>query len=412
MLTSSRYLIVYPNPTRGDSADVPRDLGALVAAVEQSAMYGQGTLAARPTSSGGSPGIQGRFYMATDLTPHVLYYDFGTGWDSVGAIAAGSIGTTQLADRSVTTIKIALDAVTSAELATNAVDTVAIQDGAVTSAKIASSLFPSGGAGAATEAFRALGTTAGTAVAGNDSRLSDQRVPTDNSVTTVKLQDSSVTSAKIVDGTIVDADISAAAAIAPSKISGTAVITTDSRLAMARIGVLSARPAANTVAAGTHYFATDQVADYISDGSAWTRTTTPAGIIAMTALSTAASGWILLQGQSWPSTTGIYADLFALFGAAVLPDFRRYVPAGWSSGDPDFGTLMAAVGAASATLSAAQLAHHHSVVVPSEGMPDMGTADFPGGADGTYNTGGVIDDARSAVSLIQPTRVVNFQAKL
>ncbi|OOL31206.1 hypothetical protein GQ85_15095 [Rhodococcus rhodochrous] len=53
-----------------------------------------------------------------------------------------------------------------------------------------------------------LGTTAGTACAGNDARLADQRVPTDNSVT----------SAKIVDGTIVDGDISASAGIALSKL--------------------------------------------------------------------------------------------------------------------------------------------------------------------------------------------------
>jgi len=58
----------------------------------------------------------------------------------------------------------------------------------------------------------------------SDSRLSDNRTPTDNSVT----------SAKIVDGTIVNADINATAAIDPSKISGTAVIDSDSRLTNSR----------------------------------------------------------------------------------------------------------------------------------------------------------------------------------
>jgi hypothetical protein len=53
-----------------------------------------------------------------------------------------------------------------------------------------------------------------------DSRLSDQRVPTDNSVT----------SAKIVDGAILNIDINASAAIDPAKIAGTAVVTADSRL--------------------------------------------------------------------------------------------------------------------------------------------------------------------------------------
>lgn len=88
----------------------------------------------------------------------------------------------------------------------------------------------------------ALTKIAGTAVATGDSRLSDQRTPLDNSVT----------SAKIVDGAIVDADVNAAAAIAksklaalaivdadvstisPGKITGTAVITSDSRLSDAR----------------------------------------------------------------------------------------------------------------------------------------------------------------------------------
>ena len=58
----------------------------------------------------------------------------------------------------------------------------------------------------------------------SDARLSDQRTPLDNSVT----------SAKIVNGTIVDEDINASAAIAPSKISGTAVVDSDARLTNAR----------------------------------------------------------------------------------------------------------------------------------------------------------------------------------
>jgi hypothetical protein len=68
-------------------------------------------------------------------------------------------------------------------------------DGSVTDAKIVA-----GG----------LSTTAitGTAVVTGDSRLSDQRTPLDNSVT----------SAKIVDGTIVNADISTSAAVAFSKL--------------------------------------------------------------------------------------------------------------------------------------------------------------------------------------------------
>jgi len=63
-------------------------------------------------------------------------------------------------------------------------------------------------------------------------KIADVNVTTgkiaDSAVTTAKLNDSSVTSAKIVDGTIVNADISSSAAIAASKISGTAATLTGS----------------------------------------------------------------------------------------------------------------------------------------------------------------------------------------
>lgn len=57
-------------------------------------------------------------------------------------------------------------------------DTRTPTDGSVTAAKVAGSLKPSGTAAAGTEALRALGTSASTAAAGNDSRLSDARTPT------------------------------------------------------------------------------------------------------------------------------------------------------------------------------------------------------------------------------------------
>jgi len=65
----------------------------------------------------------------------------------------------------------------------------------------------------------------GTAVITTDSRLSDARTPTDGSVTTAKIADSAITSAKIADGTIVNADINASAAIALSKLAAGALPT-------------------------------------------------------------------------------------------------------------------------------------------------------------------------------------------
>lgn len=71
-------------------------------------------------------------------------------------------------------------------------------DRSVTGAKVADALKPSAGAAAGTEALRALGRTASTAAAGDDSRLSDQRVPTDASVTLAKMAADSVDASKIL----------------------------------------------------------------------------------------------------------------------------------------------------------------------------------------------------------------------
>jgi len=181
LLTSSRRGIVYPNTTRVDSADVPRDFLSMVNALEVDMIYGQGTLAARPTSTVGTPGIQGRMYMATDQTPHALYYDYGTGWDSIGS------------------------------------------------------------------------------------------------------------------GTI--------------------------------FGTRASRPAAASANTGLFYWATDQLALYLSDGSAWQRQGIQAGDLC-DALESSRSGYIIPVGQTWASaggTTGPNADLFAKWGTAYptnLPDLQ------------------------------------------------------------------------------------------
>lgn len=70
------------------------------------------------------------------------------------------------------------------------------------------------------------GTTAGQVVQATDARLSDTRTPTDNSVSTAKIQDGAVTAIKISDGVITDAKIAAAnkdglAAVASMRTLGT-----------------------------------------------------------------------------------------------------------------------------------------------------------------------------------------------
>lgn len=69
---------------------------------------------------------------------------------------------------------------------------IVIPAGSVDAAAIAASLKPSGSAAAGTEALRALGTSASTAAAGNDSRLSDTRTPTDATVSPAKLTEATL----------------------------------------------------------------------------------------------------------------------------------------------------------------------------------------------------------------------------
>lgn len=103
-----------------------------------------------------------------------------------------------------------------------------------------------------------------------------------------------------------------------------------------RIGLYSARPVANSVPAGTSYYATDKDVPYISDGSAWFREDTAPGDIFVTLNTSAATGRVLLQGQTI-SRTGLNDELFAKWGTAYntggeagtdfrLPDMRGRVP--------------------------------------------------------------------------------------
>src|SRR5215471_9096020 len=97
-----------PYPTLSSPADVPADILALVNSLDSRAViFSQGTLSARPVSTTGTPGIAGRLYLQTDVTPVHLHVDTGTGWVDVGPAPAfvvgdGTITTAKLADLSVT----------------------------------------------------------------------------------------------------------------------------------------------------------------------------------------------------------------------------------------------------------------------------------------------------------------------
>lgn len=89
--------------------------------------------------------------------------------------------------------------------------------------------------------------------------------------------------------------------------------------------LLSNRPAASGVQSGIKFYATDQDVEYVASGSSWLRTGLHPGDLIHTLNSVADTGRIFYQGQAWPGTTGIYADLFAKIGGAfptTLPDMR------------------------------------------------------------------------------------------
>ena len=153
--------------------------------------------------------------------------------DRTIGIAAGGVGTTELAN----------DAVTSAKIADGTIATADIANGAVTDAKLAGSISPSKVTGTAVVEARQV--IAGTGLTGGGTLAADRTISiaaggvgttqlADDAVTTGKIAagavgtsdiaDSAVTSAKIADGTIVNGDVNAAAAIDPSKIAGTAVV--------------------------------------------------------------------------------------------------------------------------------------------------------------------------------------------
>jgi hypothetical protein len=98
--------------------------------------------------------------------------------------------------------------------------------------------------------------------------------------------------------------------------------------ATSQAGLLSARPAATSVVSGYRFFATDQVVDFVSDGTNWIRTGVPAGTTVDWFKPDAAvpNGWTLYDGSNLPASTGIYADLYAHLGNSLTkPDTRGRV---------------------------------------------------------------------------------------
>jgi hypothetical protein len=73
--------LALPYPVGTSAFTVAADLQALAEKLDVAAVYDQGTLANRPTSTAGTPGVRGRFYFATDAGPAgTLFLDTGTAW--------------------------------------------------------------------------------------------------------------------------------------------------------------------------------------------------------------------------------------------------------------------------------------------------------------------------------------------
>lgn len=162
-------------------------------------------------------------------------------------------------------------------------------------------------------------------------------------------------------------------------------------------GTLAQRPAANSVRAGSFYYATDQVALYRSDGTAaWTRVTEAAGKCSLIFTDTADPGHILVTGQAWPGTTGIYADLYAKWSGkypTALPDplGRSLVVKGTH---PDVDQIGDNDGLAAA---ARRVRHKHTVNDPGHRHTmhgqNEGTLDGNNGVGGVATTADGIDSA-------------------
>ena len=125
---TARWGLRYPELT--DNADGPLAFKNLASDLDNVAMDDQGTVATMPPSTAQTPGRKGRYWFATDQS--ILYRDNGSGWDPITSSAP--------------------------------------VDGEAT--------VPS---------LRTLGSGGHQACAGNDPRLSDQRIPLDQSVTKPKL---------------------------------------------------------------------------------------------------------------------------------------------------------------------------------------------------------------------------------
>jgi hypothetical protein len=115
-------------------------------------------------------------------------------------------------------------------------------------------------------------------------------------------------------------------------------VTGTDRFSANLAGTLAERPDAADVVANTHFYATDQRAEYIESNDNWIRVTIPAGFGGFWFNNVAPPGFVIYNGSLLPSTDGIYADLYAHLGGVSLPDTRGRVLVGVGT-NPDVGFI-------------------------------------------------------------------------
>ena len=265
-------------PALTDTADVPRDITNLANDIDIAVVYVQGAQSGRPASASGTPGIAGRLFYNTDAGVNAgdLQFDFGQGYRKVLSYKTDGNLDHGASVQEMWTPDTVLHRGGAGILQTDGLfkALAGIYGGELTTAQ--RNALPAGARPRGTVIFN-------------------------------------------TDNTRLEVNIGSDASPSWSGVGSGA----------AGSGLLSARPAYNAINSPTVYYATDQDVTYINIGTAWQRSGAQPGDLFLTLNTTPAAGRVLLTGQAWPATTGIYADLYAKWSAQFpgnLPDWQGRMP--------------------------------------------------------------------------------------
>lgn len=169
-------------------------------------------------------------------------------------------------------------------------------------------------------------------------------------------------------------------------------ITGGDKLVMGWSGTRDVRPDAATVAEGLHYYATDQVVEFVAFGGTWHRLSLPAGSVVDWFKSTVPAGWVKYNGDILPASDGIYQDLYAHLGNSLqLPDTRGRMTVGQGT-NTDVDNIGDNDGLGSVAARGPRHGHDSSSLRVSgrtlSDYQDPYYADYQGGAPGTVAGGG------------------------